>query len=209
MELTFVRHGETDDNAARVITAAAPGLALNATGRVQCEQLAATLDEAAFTRIYASPLRRTRESAAIIAERLRLPVAYSNDLVEVSVGVLEGRSDAPSIAELSRTLDGWQRGLDLDRRAGGSGESAQDVLARFRAFMFAVEPSGEGPVLVVAHGTFLRLVLALSCENLIALAASPAGLPHLPNAGTVAVRLESGALTCLAWPGLDSRLLPT
>ena len=80
--------------------------------------------------VLASPLRRTRETAEIVAGALDLPVTLDDDLVELDFGDLEGLTfdEARSRHPLAA-----RRFLDDVTVAAPKGESIADVSARFIA----------------------------------------------------------------------------
>jgi len=86
----FLRHGETRMNADRLI-AGSVDTELTELGFVQARQAAEALVGHPITAIYASPLQRARDTAAIVAERLRLPVVSIAEIGERNWGVLEGQ----------------------------------------------------------------------------------------------------------------------
>src|SRR5262245_39005838 len=91
MDILFVRHGESENNAAGRLQGSNDS-PLTEKGRSQAATLAGYLIEKDFrwTAAYASPLSRARETAEIIASRTGFskPV-IDPDLAEVSVGSLE------------------------------------------------------------------------------------------------------------------------
>ena len=89
----YIRHGENPANLTgelsyrRVDSADRPRRRAGAgTGRP-------VVREPAPAAIYASPLRRAAQTAQILATRLGLPVCTLEELRELDVGDLEGRSD--------------------------------------------------------------------------------------------------------------------
>ncbi len=86
----FVRHGHTPTTG-KVLPGRAGGLHLDDTGRAQAQAVAerlATLKS--IDAIYASPLERTRETAAAIAKARGLKVRIDRDLVELDIGEWTG-----------------------------------------------------------------------------------------------------------------------
>jgi len=86
----FVRHGHTATTG-KVLPGRAGGLHLDDTGRAQAQAVAerlATLKS--IEAIYASPLERTRETAAAIAKARGLKVRIDRDLVELDIGEWTG-----------------------------------------------------------------------------------------------------------------------
>lgn len=86
----FVRHGETEMNANRLV-AGSVDTALTELGHKQAADAAALLATHPITGVYSSPLRRARDTAAPIAERLGLPVVVISQIAERNWGSLEGQ----------------------------------------------------------------------------------------------------------------------
>lgn len=134
LTFTFVRHGVTDYNQARVIMGQLD-IPLNRTGRDQARRAAAALVGSGIRRIFASPLLRARETAEIIAVALELEITYLDGLKERRWGVLEGR---PLAERPDFTPEGAESVAEFDAR----------VLAAL-----AEIPPGEGLCLVAHSGT--------------------------------------------------------
>ena len=85
MLVYFVRHGESASNAAPggMALPLDRGDRLTDRGFEQAREVAERLGVAGATRILASPLRRARETAAVIAERLNLPITEVEELREL------------------------------------------------------------------------------------------------------------------------------
>lgn len=161
----FVRHGETEMNAAHRV-AGSIDTALTARGREQATEAAAALARERITAIYTSPLTRARDTATPIAEVLDLPVVVLPELAERNWGVLEGqprgtrvRGTTPEGAEtpdafMQRVLSGFAQ-IDSEAplvvghsgifrvlcRTLGVRESAAPV-ANALPLHFTPEPSG-------------------------------------------------------------------
>jgi probable phosphoglycerate mutase len=99
----FVRHGMTPTTGA-VLPGRAKGLHLSPEGREQAEKVAERLASLrGITAVYASPLERTRETAAPIARALGLRVRVERGLTECDFGAWTGRK----LTELRR-LPAWR-----------------------------------------------------------------------------------------------------
>ena len=87
----FVRHGQTPTTG-KTLPGRAPGLHLSADGiaqaKVAAERIGAIKKVSA---IYASPLERTRETAAPIAKALNLKVKANSGLLECDFGTWTGK----------------------------------------------------------------------------------------------------------------------
>ncbi len=165
----FLRHGETDWNAAG-LSQGRTDIALNARGLAQAREAAAVLaaqagaaGTRAVTAIVSSPLGRARVTAEIAAAALALPVAFDPDLQEVCFGEQEGQP-------MGDWYDGWIAG---DYTPAGAEPfavlRARIVPAINRAL------AQPGPVLVVAHGALFRAVR--SAMGLAVNIRTPNGLP--------------------------------
>lgn len=93
----LVRHGVTSTTG-KVLPGRAPGLHLSDIGTSQAEAVAERLAPLRPKAIYASPLERTRETAAPIARLLKKKTVIHKGLVECDFGDWTGKS----LASLSR-----------------------------------------------------------------------------------------------------------
>ena len=85
-DLYLVRHGETDWNRQRRIQGLTD-IPLNDTGRAQAEAAAALIERSEWDLVVSSTLGRARETAAILARGLGLPVAGAvlQEVIDVAV----------------------------------------------------------------------------------------------------------------------------
>lgn len=106
------------------------------------------------------PLSRTRQTAAILAERAGgPPVRTEPRLVEMGWGDWEGETLA-ALRERLGTAMAENEGDGLDFRPPG-GESPREVQQRFLSWSAEVAADGR-PVLAVTHKGLIRAVLALA-----------------------------------------------
>ena len=157
MKIVFIRHGETDLNKElRLQGQREPDLSLNETGRVE---VARTRDALLDTpsRIFASPLKRTTETAHIIMKRFpAIPLIFADDLKERDFGSLSGklRSEvAPEILE--NDLEGR-----YDYRPFG-GESIDEVIERIKHFLNGLPLETNETIFVVTHRGIIRILYDL------------------------------------------------
>ncbi len=148
----FVRHGESEANAARRF-AGRTDSPLTELGRRQAEAVAEALANVHFDRIVSSPLSRCRDTALVIASRRQLPVDLEPDLVEIDVGERTG-SPFDEIAGLPEWRDdgfvAWPRGETLDQ-----------VLSRAHRVITRIAADSAGQrVLVVGHGGVTRILMS-------------------------------------------------
>ena len=147
MRLALIRHGQTDWNL-RGLMQGRTDIPLNSTGRGQAGTAAERIDRREWDLVVSSTLGRARETAAILAARLDLPVAGAyDDLVEQDFGAAEGTL----VSEIRvRWPDRAFEGKEPDDEVGPRGVRALERIA--------AEHAGAR-VLAVAHGTLIRHVL--------------------------------------------------
>jgi probable phosphoglycerate mutase len=152
----LARHGETDWNRdGRFQGHADPPL--NEPGRAQAAELAERLAADGITALYASDLRRARETASIVADRLDLEVSLHPGLREIDVGEFQSLTrDEIDIrwpaaqARFEELGYGW-----LD------GETLDDLSARVVGAVLEIATRHPGEhVLAVGHGGTIRAALA-------------------------------------------------
>lgn len=191
LRLVLVRHGQTDANAGRVLDTALPGSPLNALGHDQARAVAGLLADWPVRAIFASRATRAQETAAPIAQAHGLPVTVLDGVHEISVGDLEGTSDAHSRHVFEDVYDGWWGG-ELTRRMPG-GESAADVRERVLPVVDEIVAAAEdlppgSAVVLVSHGATIRIVAA-------ALLGETVETAYVPNTGRVVLARDAGSET--------------
>jgi len=151
----LARHGETDWNAERRWQGHSDP-PLNERGREQARALAEELGGAGIVAVYASDLRRSLETAEIVAARLGLPVHADARLREVDVGEWSGLT--PDEIAL-RYPDAHARWIAYEGHGWVDGESYEQLAERVVAALveIAAEHPG-GTVLAVTHGGPVRAV---------------------------------------------------
>ncbi len=144
----FVRHGEAENNVAEIVSEDTTGYPLTPRGRQQIAKLAQELKKEKFDLIIASPIQRTRETAEILAEKLKLTVEFDDRIREVGFGELNHKSE-PKVDELREKND-WMMKTPFGM------ESYVSLHKRTHAFMEGVIAKHAGKrVLVVSHGDTL------------------------------------------------------
>ncbi len=163
--IVWARHGQNVANLTRTLSFRSYDGDLTELGRRQASELARALaarQAGRVGRVVSSPLRRARQTADIVASALRLEVTGElDDLREVNVGDLDGRSDPDAWQVYDRVLAAWRAGSADVRFPGG--ENCRELCARLlRALCQLADadvPAGQAS-LVVAHGASLRAVAA-------------------------------------------------
>jgi probable phosphoglycerate mutase len=153
----LLRHGQTEHTPERRFSGR-NDLPLSRTGRAEAEAAAARVAELGIEVVVASPLRRTHETAEIVAASLGLPVTFDEDLVELDFGALEGLSGEEARTAYPLAV---RRFLSDVTVAAPRGESIADVSTRVaRARRRILSEHAGRVVLVVSHVTPIKLLLA-------------------------------------------------
>ena len=153
--LVLVRHGVTPHTSAKRFSGGLGGdnPGLSDEGRAQIRATADWLSPLAerIDAVVSSPVRRTRESADLLAEVLGRPVEEEPGFAEMEFGVWDGLTFA-EVAERDKAgLEAWMGQLD---RAPEGGETFETVEARVLAALARVREAHEGrTVVVVSHVT--------------------------------------------------------
>jgi probable phosphoglycerate mutase len=153
----FVRHGQTPTTGT-TLPGRAPGLHLADSGRTQADRAAARI--ALLKRVdavYASPLERTRETAAPIAKARKLAVRIDRGLLECDFGDWTGRK----LNEL-RKLPQWNA---VQRYPSGfrfpEGESFTEMQTRIVTAVDRIVTRHSGGVVVaVSHADPIKAAVA-------------------------------------------------
>jgi uncharacterized phosphatase len=175
MVLALIRHGQTDWNLAARMQGRTD-IPLNDTGRAQARAAASVFAAEPWHAVVSSPLDRARETAAILAEHLDVPLGAAYDeLIEQEFGEAEGTL----VADLdTRWPDRDFAGKEPDHEVGERGVRGLERVTR--------DHEGER-VLVVAHGTLIRHTLAAITGH------DPRHYPRLDNLSWSHVRAKQAA----------------
>lgn len=189
--LYLVRHGEIGHDATgRYI--GQTDLPLSPAGRLQARRLAAALADMPVDAIYASDLRRTRQTARLIAAPHGLTPAQRPGLREIALGDWEGLARDDVATRYPEQYAA--RGRDIVGYRVPGGESFADCLTRALGVWQEILASEQREVIVVAHAGINRLLL---CH---ALGLPLTGLMNIPQRyGCLnIVRVDQGRCEALA-----------
>lgn len=186
----LVRHG-SHDRLGKVLCGRMDGVSLSHRGRAESEALARRLAGEDLAAVYASPLARTLETAAPIAEAAGLAPVADEDLLEIDFGVWTGKPfDA-----LGRDPEWpvWNSARSLARPPGG--ESMLEVQARLKRWLDRVRARHpDGRIAAVTHSDVIKALaahaLGFSLDQHGRLEVSPASVSVLA-AGDWGVKLMS------------------
>ncbi len=148
----FVRHGEAQNNVLGTIASGPNNIALTEHGRTQVSALAKKLSKEKIAAVYSSPITRTKETAAILANALGQEVRVDERLIEIQFGVMDRKTETEYHAFFANEAERWTKSPQ-------GGENWTDVRARMLAFFREIDAKHRGEtVVVVTHGDPLFVI---------------------------------------------------
>jgi broad specificity phosphatase PhoE/ribonuclease HI len=184
--LVLLRHGETRLTAEKRFSGAGDDPGLSDRGQVQADLAAGYLARAncgPVDAVVTSPLRRARETAAIVAAVLGLDVEEDADLCEADFGAWDGLTFLEVEERFPAELAAW---LGSTSVAPPGGESFDAVARRVRPARDRIVARHSGrTVLVVSHVTPIKLLV---CSALDA-----------PMAALFRMELDAASITRVSW----------
>lgn len=189
MKFVLIRHGEIDSNRAKIYSGRSDE-PLNATGRSQAIAAADRLIPLGLKHLYTSPLRRARETAAILGERVDCEPVVIEAFNELLMGPWEGLSEAEVEVHFRESFALWNR-APADLVIVGR-ETLQQVQVRAVAGVLDVARRGTGGVFgVVSHVAVIRTVLLFTERRPL----NDYKRIHVPNASPVTIEWNEEHLT--------------
>ena len=164
--LYLLRHAENPANLNGEFSYKYIDYSLTPHGVWQAEQAAAYFRDKHLDEIYTSPLKRARETAALISRAVDVPVTPMEQFREINVGRLERQ---PPSEQNHRLYDGimedWLVHQKPERRFPG-GEDYPTLLARITDGLRAIVANKTGRrILLVAHGGIFVTTIRALCRN--------------------------------------------
>jgi len=154
----LVRHGATTLSAEDRF-AGSTDVPLSEEGRRQAAALGVRLADDDIAAVYCSPMRRTIETAALVAEPHKLAPVTRPGLREIDHGHWEGLTRQEVEQRFGDEYTRWEEDPFIVAPAGG--ECGIDVMARALPVLRAIVEAHPGQnVLVVSHKATIRLMLS-------------------------------------------------
>ncbi|ANZ61155.1 fructose-2,6-bisphosphatase [Secundilactobacillus paracollinoides] len=178
----FIRHGQTTANiqGLKQGTMNTEITELNETGLAQAANLRDHFDISFADQLVASPLNRTRQTAAILNEKAQLPVSYDERLLEISYGDWDGQKNRDLEKQYPDVFDHHLHDVLPSYVALAHGESFDTVVARVKAFM--TDLASQNPdqsIIVVTHGFTVKAAAMVAVQ--------PGNVMALPEPGNTSV----------------------
>jgi broad specificity phosphatase PhoE len=198
--LTFIRHAESEANAAEIASTTVPGPPLTPVGQEQAAALADRLSGEGFDGIYASQMVRTQQSAAPLSKELGEQVTVLPGLNEIPAGWFEGIP----VADTSGTfLLGPQAWLKGDRRFGIPGsEDGDEFNGAFTNAVQKIYESGDDKPVAFSSGLAVMMWTLMNARN----GKQSLLTDHpLPNTGRVVLTGNpTMGWTLMSWDGITN-----
>lgn len=158
--IVLVRHGVTDNTERKVFCGSGgsdPGL--NELGRQQAKRAAEWLGTlGGVDGVVSSPLRRTQETAEVIADSLGLEVDLDAGFAEAAFGEWDGYTFPEIHEQWPEPLAAWLDSFSVSPPGGESMEAVQSRVLEARDRLLA-EREGQ-TVVVVSHVTPIKILVA-------------------------------------------------
>ena len=157
LKIFLLRHGETAWNADNNRYCGRTDIPLTAKGVGQAEEVKRQMEGIELAAVYSSPLQRAYTTAAIASghEAIR-----DQRLIEADFGNWEKKTKEEFIAENESLWLNWIND-PATNRAGGTGETATEIVSRVDDFFHSLgKTHSGGNIMVVAHNGINRLYMA-------------------------------------------------
>ncbi|WP_231426189.1 histidine phosphatase family protein [Pedobacter sp. Leaf250] len=158
LKVYLLRHGETAYNADGNRYCGRTDIELTTKGLRQAKFVFDQLSDIKIDAVYSSPLLRAKRTAEIASgER---DVFIDERLIEVDFGDWEGKTKEEFIAENASLWTDWMDAPESNK-AGGTGESATEIVERVTAFFDEMIAKHQNKtIMVVGHNGINRLFMA-------------------------------------------------
>ena len=158
LNVYFLRHGQTAYNADNNRYCGRTDIPLTEKGIAQAGAIAEQMKGIALDAVYSSPLTRAYRTAQVASGGRE--VLADDRLIEADFGEWEGKTREEFVKENAALWNAWSDDPGATR-AGGTGETAQEVVTRVDDFFgWALQQHNGGSIMVVAHNGVNRLYLA-------------------------------------------------
>jgi len=154
--LYLVRHGQTSWNLEGK-TQGSKDSTLTPLGIKQAEMLGQRLNKIQLDTIYSSPLKRAQSTAQIIANMQNIDCILDDRLVEMNFGEWEGLTNFDIEKNYPDNFKTWRDNPHIAKIPNG--ETIEIAQRRMIEFTNNIMESDYENILVVSHGTTIRLLL--------------------------------------------------
>lgn len=157
-KIYLIRHAESIANAQGIYQGQTYNTELSERGKSQAQALAQCFERISFLRVVASPLRRTMQTATIVALNKHLPVQVEPQIIETNHGAWEGKHKELIKKTWPWIYKKWTRFPSSTQFPQGEHflETQNRVLGWWQLFCQNV----SADTLVVSHDNIIRIIVA-------------------------------------------------
>jgi broad specificity phosphatase PhoE len=161
MKVFLIRHGESEANAEGIHQGQRVDTSLSERGREQARRISKRLEKENIDAIYASDLKRARETAEIIAKPHKKVVMSDKRLREFDIGDWTSLDNRWIKFNDYKKSESVKKGLKRSQIRVPGGESEKDHVLRVKEFLDELLSKKEKNSVVVAHGGTNRIFFGL------------------------------------------------
>ncbi|OBF01360.1 histidine phosphatase family protein [Mycobacterium sp. 852002-10029_SCH5224772] len=161
--VTFIRHAQSESNAAGTIDTDVPGPGLTPEGKGQAEQIAHQLGRKNYDAVYASTMTRAQQTAAPLASELGKQVEVLPGIQEISAGWYNGKPDSMAKSTYLLAPANWIKG-DVSYSIPGS-ISGKEFNDQFTAAVNKIYNSGHHNPVVFSHANAIMVWTLMNARN--------------------------------------------
>ena len=152
-----VRHCEAEGNSLKIYQGHTD-LDITKAGKKQLEKLGERFERVHIDRVYSSPLKRARKTAAAIADKKGLPIIDNEGLIELYGGDFEGMRFAKIFSDYADYENIWQN--NPQNFCAPNGESMRSLYERIWKAVLDIASQNDGKTVVISsHGGAIRTLL--------------------------------------------------
>ena len=157
IEVMLIRHMETEWNE-QLRYIGRTDLSLSELGRENGRKLGEYLNDLEFSKLYSSSLKRTKETAAIIAVGRDMEVESLKRLNEVDFGAWEGLTHPEILNDFEDVMNSWRE--DPSKEQIPDGEDWTEFENRVKnEFERILASTKEGRLAIVTHAGPIKIIL--------------------------------------------------
>jgi len=197
--LTFIRHAESEANAAGIIDTTVPGPNITPLGDGQALTVANELSANRYDGIYASTMVRTQQTAAPLSQALGEPVTVLAGLREIEAGQSEGLRQATAPQYQAPTA--WLHGDRIARIPGSI--TGDEFESRFNDAVTVIYDSGQTNPVAFSHGEAIMYWVLMNATNADASLLEKDALPNTAHVVVTGNPLDGWTL--VNWNGTPVR----
>lgn len=163
MNVYLIRHGETDLNINKIHQL--PDTPLSSNGIQQIKGIAPFLASCNISTIYCSPLKRTKQSADIIADTLGIKIVLSPNLEEIRKPseIIGKKHNELKVLKIKQVI---KENYHNEKWHFSDEENFLDVKERTSIFMKSLTMLDESKnIIIVTHAYVSKMLLALALFN--------------------------------------------